>query len=412
MNQQQLTALATIVLILLYNQTQQQQTFAFYVLYEAWLADYALVLNALINRRRARRRFHRMRIAPYAWRINRPQESCFDVYYNDLTVPDSTFKELLRVNRATFDVILNILGPRLQRQNSIFRDCIPPSTVLAIGIYRLAHGNSYVSIAPAFCVGRTTVIEAVQDVVNSLYDIRKEYIKFPETVAEVQASIETFTDLSDLPNIVGAIDGSHIRIRAPAESSADYFSRYQQHDFIIQGIVNGRRLFIDFACGFPGSMHDSRVRRCSDVYRNAENRNILTEPVENINGEEIGPYLVGDSAYTLGPWLIKPYPEGTRDPDEILFNKNLSSARIQVECAFGILKSRWRILQNRFDSRIAFAIKCTVACAVLHNICIQNGDDWDEEFEHDDANYQSPGANVLRDGEDIREKLKDYLANI
>lgn len=158
-------------------------------------------------------------------------------------------------------------------------------------------------------------------------------------------------------------------------------------------------------------MHDSRVCRCSDVYRNAERRNILTEPVVNIRGVEIGPYLVGDSAYTLSPWLIKPYPEGTRDPDEILFNKNLSSARVQVECAFGILKGRWRILQKRLDSRIDFVIKCTVACAVLHNICIQNGDDWDDEYD-DDNDQQNPGANVIRDGDDIRDKLKDYIAQL
>jgi len=410
MNQQQIIPLVTIVLILLYNQIQQQQIFAFFLLYEAWLADFALVLNAVILRR-ARRRRRRMRTAPYAWRINRPQESCFDVYYNDLTVPDESFKELLRVNRGTFDVILNILAPRLNRQNSMFRDCLPPSKVLAIGLYRLAHGNSYVSIAPAFCVGRTTIIEAVQDVVNALYDIRNDYIKFPETPAEVQASIETFNGLGSLPNVVGAIDGSHVSIRAPEENAADYFSRYQQYDFIIQAIVNGKRLFIDFACGFPGSMHDSRVCRCSDVYRNAEQQTILTEPVVNINGDEIGPYLVGDSAYTLCPWLIKPYPEGTRDPDEMLFNKNLSSARVQVECAFGILKGRWRILQKRFDSKINFAIKCAVACAVLHNICLLNGDDWDDEYE--DANVQqNPGANVLRDGDDIRDKLKDYIAQL
>lgn len=333
--------------------------------------------------------------------------------YNDLIVPDQSFKELLRVNRATFDVILNILDPKLDRQNSIFRDCLPPSKVLAIGLYWLAHGNSYISIAPSFCVGRSTVIEAVQDVVNALYDIRKDYIKFPKTPAKVQASIATFTDLSRLPNIVGAIGGSHVRIRAPAENAAVYFSRCQQYDFVIQAIVNGKRLFIDFACGFPGSMHDWRICRCSDVYRNAERRNILTEPVVStcIRGDEIGPYLVGDSAYTLSPWLIKPYPEGTRDPDKILFNKNLSSAQVQVECMFGILKGRWRILQKRLDSRIDFAIKCTVACAVLHNICIQNGDDWDDECD-DDNDQQNPGANVIQDGDDIRDKLKDYIAQL
>ena len=46
------------------------------------------------------------------------------------------------------------------------RNCIPPEKVLAIGLYRLAHGNSYVSLAPVFNVGKSTAIEAVQDVVN------------------------------------------------------------------------------------------------------------------------------------------------------------------------------------------------------------------------------------------------------
>ena len=117
-----------------------------------------------------------------------------------------------------------------------------------------------------FNVGKSTAIEAVQDVVNGLYELRDEYIKFPETLAEVNASIGTFADLTDLPNVVGAIDGSHVRIKAPVNSAPDYFSRYQQHDFIIQAIVNGKKIFIDFACGFPGSMHDARVLRRSTVF--------------------------------------------------------------------------------------------------------------------------------------------------
>lgn len=37
--------------------------------------------------------------------------------------------------------------------------------------------------------------------------------------------------------------------------------------------------------------------------------------------------LVGDSAYPLSPWLMKPYPDRTRDPQVIIFNKELSSVR-------------------------------------------------------------------------------------
>ena len=67
----------------------------------------------------------------------------------------------------TFQALLGILGPWITRQNTHFRDCTPPpEKVLALGIYRLAHGNSYVSMGPVFDVGKGTVIEAVLDVVG------------------------------------------------------------------------------------------------------------------------------------------------------------------------------------------------------------------------------------------------------
>ena len=60
-----------------------------------------------------------------------------------------------------------------------------------------------------FNVGKFTVIEAVQDVINGLYEITNIYIKFPDTRAEVNSSIATLSDLTNLPNVVGTIDGSH-----------------------------------------------------------------------------------------------------------------------------------------------------------------------------------------------------------
>ena len=140
--------------------------------------------------------------------------------------------------------------------------CIPAEKILAIGLYRLAHGNSYVSIAPVFNVRKSTVIEAVQDVVNILYDLRNRYIKFPTTIPEMTEWIATFEiTRSELPKVAG-----HIPIIAPREDAVDYFSHYQQHDMIVQGIVDGTGKFIDAVAGFPGSAHDARVLRNSNIY--------------------------------------------------------------------------------------------------------------------------------------------------
>ena len=100
-------------------------------------------------------------------------------------------------------MLLNVIEARITRLDTRFRNCVPPEKVLALGLFRLAHGNSYISIAPAMNVGKSTVIKAVQDVVESLFDLRNEYIKFPETEQETAALIRTFEEYPDLPNIAG-----------------------------------------------------------------------------------------------------------------------------------------------------------------------------------------------------------------
>ena len=65
---------------------------------------------------------------------------------------------------------------------------------------------------------------------------------------------------------------------------------------------------------------------------------------------------------------------------------------------------------KRLDSSVEFATRCTVACAVLHNIFLQNGDDWDEgDNNREDLGPPNVAADVLRDGDDIQDLLKDAL---
>ena len=131
-----------------------------------------LALAALNRRRRMqRRRNRRFRF----WCLPRPRQSWFEIHYNDHRIPDGFFKQQLRVRRATFNQLLNNTSPHVARQDTSMRNCIPAQKILAIGLYRLAHGNSYVPIAPVFNVGKSTVIEAVQDFVNVLFDQRDHY---------------------------------------------------------------------------------------------------------------------------------------------------------------------------------------------------------------------------------------------
>ena len=111
MNPNQAFCVAIAVLLLQIMNIQQQQMFAFFNLYQRWMNEYRAVLNIACLRRQ--RRLRRMRVGPYTWTIPRPAESWFDIHYNDPTIPQEYFRQQLRVNKNTFELIRHILGPRL-----------------------------------------------------------------------------------------------------------------------------------------------------------------------------------------------------------------------------------------------------------------------------------------------------------
>ena len=51
-----------------------------------------------------------------------------------------------------------------------------------------------------------------------------------------------------------------------------------------------------------------------------------------------------------------------------MFNTMLRSARNQIECAFGRLKARWRILLRSMDLKLEDMPDIILACFFLHNI--------------------------------------------
>ena len=122
--------------------------FYFYVLnvYAANDAQRIILLASLVqiralqaqlllwNQRRRRRR--RGRRVPCFWVLPRPQQSWFDIHYFDATILGEYFRRQLRLNRNTFSLLLNILRPRLARQNAHLRDCVTPEKLLALGLYR------------------------------------------------------------------------------------------------------------------------------------------------------------------------------------------------------------------------------------------------------------------------------------
>ena len=70
---------------------------------------------------------------------------------------------------------------------------------------------------------------------------------------------------------------------------------------------------------------------------------------------------------------MKPYTNANLTQKQRNFNYRLSRARMVTEGEFGQLKSRWRVLMRKCDSSPDEVKTVTLACMVLHNICISKG---------------------------------------
>ena len=78
--------------------------------------------------------------------------------------------------------------------------------------------------------------------------------------------------------------------------------------------------------------------------------------------------FIGEGAFPLRAYLLKPYQGSDLSTDEELFNKKVSSARNVVENAFGLMSSVFRIFLSTMSVDVQFAKMNTLTCCILHNV--------------------------------------------
>lgn len=178
----------------------------------------------------------------------------------------------------------------------------------------------------------------------------------------------------NFPNCIGAIDGKHVKVKSPHHSGSLYYNYKQYFSILLQAVVDANCKFIAVDIGTEGRQCDSSNFRSSTLFQMLDSGrlNIPTEraiPGTNITTPFV---LIGDGGYPLLDYLMKPFPERNSDDRKRIYNYRLSRARRSVECAFGIMASKWRILQKAIETDVSTAIKVTKAVCILHNFVMEN----------------------------------------
>lgn len=126
---------------------------------------------------------------------------------------------------------------------------------------------------------------------------------------------------------------------------------------------------------------------------------------------------VGDAAFPSRSWLLKVFPDTTKDATEKNFNAKLRSARVVSEHAYGMLTGRWRILYQKTECRRSNITAVIMCCIALHTLCIKRNDPcnprWKLEIE--DLNIIRKATKRTQDrmlAQDIRQKITCWLRSL
>ena len=171
-----------------------------------------------------------------------------------------------------------------------------------------------------------------------------EVLKLPDTPEGWKEVAKGFEEHWNFPHAIGAIDGKHIRIKNPPHSGSQYFNYKRFFSVVMLAVVDSDYKFMYVDVGAVGAESDAGIFAQSQLASLLENHQANFPPAEPLQGEPSGnpcPYfLLGDDAFALREWMMKPFPSRGLTVAERVFNYRQSRARRVVENAFGILANR------------------------------------------------------------------------
>ena len=367
----------------------------------------AVVSNMLLILRRHRMAAYRHRHRRQVWVYPRNQHWFEEIIRNPSM--HRFWKEHFRMNLDSFQELCRVLSPVMAKRDTRFRAAVPLEKRVAIGLWRLATGDSYRSTSVTFGVGKCTALNIVHEFIRALFHVREDYLSFPSNGRALENVMQKFESKYGLPQVAGVIDGSHIKIKAPKEDHEAYFNRKQCYSIVLQGVTDSECKFLDVSTGYPGSVHDARIFRRSALYRNIIAGDIMTRArvIANVN---VRPYLIGDTAYPLSPYLMTAYHSGRLTPAQQRFNKVLTKLRVVVERAYGKLKTRWRCILKELEDDTQRVADIALVCCILHNFCIIMGDEFDDSDDDSSDDDDEDGREDDEEGQEIRRALTEYLS--
>ncbi len=269
---------------------------------------------------------------------------------------DVELKQRYRFDQETIIWLTDLLRPELERNTGRSR-ALPAETQVLTALRYLASNAHQRVIADTLSIDQASVSRSIARFLDAMIGKMPDFIQFPVEEEARQSAQKGFYELHQFPNIVGCIDGTHVRILPPS-NQADPLAYYNWKGYPslnVQSVCDHQGKFTNVVACWPGSSHDSWILRQSELF-------------EAFEAGQIQGILLGDAGYPCKPWLLTPYSNPTTE-QQVRFNSALCGTRVLIENSFGRLKCCFAILHQEIrlvpTSKI---MKVIGVCCMLHNL--------------------------------------------
>ncbi|XP_069498848.1 putative nuclease HARBI1 [Ambystoma mexicanum] len=320
-----------------------------------------LAVNQGMQRRRRRRKRVRpgQHIPPVQAVVPHRQPPIPCIRASPFDVSPVPIHILYRLDRDTITTILDLIYDVMVSLINI-RTAIPPLLKVVSVIHFLTTGTYQYTVGQLHSISQPCFSRGLNQVLDALLKHGRANISLPWTADEVNATKIAFYALAGMPNVIGVLDCTHVKlvVRHPVE--VVYHNRKLYHSLTVQMVCDASKIIAHCCARYPGSTHDAMVLQNSTLpcymERHAAQR----------------AWLLGDSGYPLKPWLLTPVrnPQNRHKED---YNCSHSRTSADITQTFGTSKARFHCL-SRLGGALRYrhekVAKIIMACVELHNMCI------------------------------------------
>ena len=297
----------------------------------------ALIIVAILRKKKRKPR----EIWVKKWLMKRDKKSAYNTILQELRLDDkANFRRYLRMNTDTFDELVRLVKPHIEKKCTRLRKPLGVEEKLACTLRYLATGESFVSLQFQFRISKAAISIFVPEVCLAIYIALKDvYLRFPQTEEEWIEVSKNIYNYWQFPNSLGAMDGKHIAIFNPPSAGSTFYNYKGFYSVVLLALVKQYYQFLYVDVGCQGRVSDGGVFKNSDLFHGIQSDTLnIPKPVplpktgdpcwDEDEYPSIPYMIVGDDAFQLTDYMMKPYAlKQNISEEQLIFNYRLSRFR-------------------------------------------------------------------------------------